>query len=176
MSCSHAAASFSQSLPGAPESFFLLVVARCCCFQIPRFFFVVFVSCERETEGKKKISQRENTSIGLEVIWNSYRKFSHPFLVEVSPRGFLASDRRLSPEPRQLPPLRPTTGMGAEGAPATAGRTGQRRWRNRWTMTRRECGAPTLSRASRRPWPSTRPVVDGRSSCLTRARCTAATS
>ncbi|XP_058415031.1 transcriptional enhancer factor TEF-3 isoform X2 [Diceros bicornis minor] len=39
-------------------------------------------------------------------------------------------------------------------------------------MTRRACGARTLSRASRRPWPSTHLVAGARSSCRTRARCT----
>ncbi|XP_047598935.1 transcriptional enhancer factor TEF-3 isoform X3 [Lutra lutra] len=39
-------------------------------------------------------------------------------------------------------------------------------------MMRRECGALTSSRASRRPWPSTPLVAGVRSSCQTRARCT----
>ncbi|XP_024896713.1 transcriptional enhancer factor TEF-3 isoform X2 [Pteropus alecto] len=39
-------------------------------------------------------------------------------------------------------------------------------------MMRRACGAQTLSRASRRPWPSTRPVAGARSFCQMRARCT----
>jgi hypothetical protein len=39
-------------------------------------------------------------------------------------------------------------------------------------MMQRACGARTSSRASRRPWPSTRPAAGARSSCRTRARCT----
>ena len=42
--------------------------------------------------------------------------------------------------------------------------------------TQRASGRRTLSRASRRRWPSTRPVAGGRSSFPTRARCTAGTS
>lgn len=43
---------------------------------------------------------------------------------------------------------------------------------NPWRTMRRACGAPTSSRASKRPWPSIHPVAAGRSSSLTRARCT----
>lgn len=49
---------------------------------------------------------------------------------------------------------------------------GPRAWTRGWTTTRRACGARTLSRASRRPWPSTHPAAAARSSCRTRARCT----
>ncbi|MEQ2310697.1 hypothetical protein AMECASPLE_011740, partial [Ameca splendens] len=41
-----------------------------------------------------------------------------------------------------------------------------------WRMMQRVCGAPTLSRASRKPWQSTHHVAVGRSSSLMRARCT----
>ena len=40
-----------------------------------------------------------------------------------------------------------------------------------WTGTPRACGAPTSSRASRRPSPSTLPAAGGKSSCQTRGRC-----
>lgn len=40
-----------------------------------------------------------------------------------------------------------------------------------WTARLRACGALTLSRASRRPWPSTHPADDGKSSCLMRGKC-----
>lgn len=40
-----------------------------------------------------------------------------------------------------------------------------------WTTTQRVCGALTLSRASRRPWPSTHPAADGKSSCPMRGKC-----
>ena len=38
-------------------------------------------------------------------------------------------------------------------------------------QTQKVCGAQTSSRASRRPWPSTRHVAGGKSSCLMKARC-----
>uniref|UniRef100_A0A384D7P5 TEA domain transcription factor 4 n=1 Tax=Ursus maritimus TaxID=29073 RepID=A0A384D7P5_URSMA len=60
-----------------------------------------------------------------------------------------------------LTPLRGATSLGAV-----------RLWTSPSTMTRRVCGVRTLSRASRRPWPSTRPAAAARSSCQTRARCT----
>ncbi|XP_018616006.1 transcriptional enhancer factor TEF-5 isoform X5 [Scleropages formosus] len=44
-------------------------------------------------------------------------------------------------------------------------------WTRAWTGTLRACGALTSSRASRRHWPSTRPVGAGRSSCQMRAKC-----
>lgn len=43
---------------------------------------------------------------------------------------------------------------------------------NPWRMMRRECGLQTLSRASRKPWPSIHHVAAGRSSSPMRARCT----
>lgn len=45
-------------------------------------------------------------------------------------------------------------------------------WTRAWTMTPRECGARTLSRASRRLWQSTPPAAGGRSSSRMKARCT----
>lgn len=53
---------------------------------------------------------------------------------------------------------------------------GARSWEmdstNRWKMMLRASGPLTLSRASRRHWPSTHRVAAGRSSSLMRARCT----
>lgn len=63
----------------------------------------------------------------------------------------------------QLPP--PGVGVRSWGMHSTSP----------WRTMRRACGARTLSRASRRLWPSTRRVAAGRSSCLMRARCTVRT-
>ncbi|KAM9005111.1 transcriptional enhancer factor TEF-5 [Sarcophilus harrisii] len=48
---------------------------------------------------------------------------------------------------------------------------GPRGWTKGWTMMRRECGAPTLSRVSRRPLPSILPVVGVKSSFQMKERC-----
>lgn len=83
---------------------------------------------------------------------------SHPSLLQ-------ASAWRAQP-----PPLIRAAGAAARVLPRTW-RGWATRQTNPWTTTPRECGAPILSRASRRPWPSIPHVDAGRSSSLTRERC-----
>lgn len=93
------------------------------------------------------------------------------FFPQISSRSFYIGARGWAQgEP---PPLRPTS--GARTVAQKMGWTGTMRTRP-WTGTPRACGAQILSRAFRRPLPSTLPVAGGRSSCQTRGRCTVSTA
>ena len=101
----------------------------------------------------------------------------HPHIRPLMPWWFLPKQVQralLQAEPwRARPaPLPPTSGALPTPPRGATSLGAARPWTSPSIMMRRVCGVLTLSRASRRPWPSTRPAVGARLSCRTKARCT----
>lgn len=107
--------------------------------------------------------QRQTKTIWRNTLLQSAVDLCIP---KISYRSFdIGARGRAQGEP---PPLRPT--IGVPTVAQKMGWTGTTRTRPS-TGTPRACGAQTLSRASKKPSPSTLPVAGGKSSCQTRERC-----